>query len=157
MGKNIADINNFLQFKMRKEDLTEVPLRIAAKWLHEYDYLKDSKTSPGFPLRRLAKARLIIGAEQRNNYYWYITRQENYRELMSIYEVRKILGIQTLNSLYMKLKKNAIPHVRLNGKRVVFYREEILNWLVQNNFEESLDLNGVHETVEALSLLKSEV
>jgi len=154
MAKNIAEINNFLQYKLRKENFQRVPIKVAAEWLNDYGYLSDSKTSPGYPLRRLIKSNLIMGAVQENNFYWYIEKVENYREILGAKELQEMLGLKTINSVYKKIREQNIPFIRLNNKRVVFYKDEVLNWLLKNNHKLSFIRNAYNQPREELYKIK---
>ena len=131
MSKNIADINNFLQRKLRERHLEEVSVKEAARWLHENGYLKDSVTSPGFPLRRLIQADKIVGAFRKNNYYWYVRRVENYRELISPRQLQQLLGLKSIQSIYKRVRVQGLPHMRLKNGQLVFYRDEVVRWLAK--------------------------
>ena len=50
MSGSVANINNFIQLQLRVNKQKEVDLITAADWLDKYNYLKDSQSSPGFPL-----------------------------------------------------------------------------------------------------------
>lgn len=157
MSRNIADINNFLQRKLRVEKVKKVSVKVAARWLEEANYLRDSLSSPGFPLRRLIKANLILGACKEDNYYWYIQQVKDYRELISIHELRELLGFKYINSVYKKIKIRAIPYFRLNNQRLVFYKDEIVSWLIKNNYHveiEKLSNDKLQQTKEEIHQIK---
>lgn len=139
MSENVANINNFIQLQLRVKKQKEVALKSAAEWLDQYDYLKDSQSSPGFPLRRLANTKKIIGAYKKNNYYWFIKQLENYRELISPNNLKQLFGYKNINSFYRKIKKKDIPHFRLENKQILFYKDEIIPWLISNQYYDSVD------------------
>ena len=69
-------INSFLQRELRRQRMEEVTAVEAARWLHKADILKDSKSRPGLPLRKLLRAKRISGQRQEPNKpfgRWYIT------------------------------------------------------------------------------------
>jgi hypothetical protein len=140
MSENVANINNFIQLQLRIRKKKAVLLKTAAEWLHQANYLKDSQSSPGFPLRRLASSNKIIGAFQKNNYYWFIKKIDNYRELISPNHLRKLLGYKNINSFYRKIKKKTIPHFRLENKQILFYKDEVIPWLISNQYYNSVDM-----------------
>lgn len=139
MSESVANINNFIQLQLRVNKQKEVDLITAADWLDKYNYLKDSQSSPGFPLRRLAHANKIIGAYKKNNYYWFIKLLDNYRELISPNSLRELLGYKNINSFYRKIKKKTIPHFRLENRQILFYKDEIIPWLISNQYYDSVD------------------
>lgn len=139
MAESIARINNFIQLQLRVKELHEVPLKRAAEWLDQSGYLKDSQSSLGFPLRRLVSAKKIIGTYRKNNYYLFIKQLDNYRELMGPMEFSQLLGYKNINSLYRKIKKKTIPHFRLENGQILFYKDEIIPWLIENQYYDSVD------------------
>lgn len=78
----IALINNYIQYRLQQENLKEVSLTIAAKWLSEANILHDLKSSPGYPLRRYAYRNNIFGAYQKNERYWFIRKIAGYKNLV---------------------------------------------------------------------------
>ena len=156
MAKSIAAINNFLQRRLRLEGVEEIPARTAASWLHDEAYLKDSKSSPGFPLRRLIRAKLIFGAFLRRNYFWYIRRVDDYRELLDSRQLCSVLELKNRKSLYKKIRSQSIPHVRVGENRLMFFRDEILAWLLKHNemvAYEALQANKFMETEHSVKVL----
>lgn len=139
MAETIAKINNFIQLQLRAKELSEVPLMRTARWLDQVGYLKDSRTSPGFPLRRLVSLSKIIGAYRKNNYFWFIKRSDNYRELIGPMEFSRLLGFKNINSFYRKIKKKTIPHFRLQNGQILFYKDEIIPWLISHQYYDSID------------------
>ena len=139
MAESIAKINNFIQLQLRVTEREEVSLIKAAQWLDQSGYLKDSQSSHGFPLRRLVSAKKIIGAYRKNNYYWFIRHVDNYRELMGSMEFSLLLGFKNINSFYRKIKKKTIPHFRLENGQIMFYKDEVIPWLISNQYYDSVD------------------
>jgi len=139
MAESIAKINNFIQLQLRAKEFSEVPLMRIARWLDKSGYLRDSRSSPGFPLRRLASVNKIIGAYRKNNYYWFIKRSDNYRELIGPMEFSQLLDYKNINSFYRKIKKKTIPHFRLQNGQILFYKDEIIPWLISNQYYDSID------------------
>lgn len=139
MAESIAKINNYIQLQLRTKKLDEVPLRTAATWLDRANYLKDSQSSPGFPLRRLIAVNKIPGAYKKGNYYWFIKQLENYRELVSPVELSMLLGYKNINSFYRKIKKKTVPHFRLKNGQILFYKDEVIPWLIANQYYDSVD------------------
>jgi hypothetical protein len=139
MAESIAKINNFIQLQLRAKELQEVALGRVAEWIDQSGYLNDSHSSPGYPLRRLASANKIIGAYRKNNYYWFIKQLNNYRELMGSMEFCQLLGYKNINSFYKKIKEKAIPHFRLENGQILFYKDEIIPWLISNQYYDSVD------------------
>ena len=74
---NVAEINSFIQDELRRRRLHEAPAVDVAGWLDEAGLLSDSGHRPGLPLRKLLRAGLIEGADQRPpqpNGRWFLTR-----------------------------------------------------------------------------------
>jgi hypothetical protein len=139
MSKSIANINNFIQHQLKAKKKKEVSLRTAANWLDQSGHLCDSHSSPGFPLRRLIASKNIVGAYKKNNYFWYIKQADDYRELIAPNELHKLLGYKNINSFYRKIKTKNIPHFRLENKQILFYKDEIIPWLISNQHYDSVD------------------
>jgi hypothetical protein len=134
VAKSLASINNFLQLQLKLKSINEITLLEAATLLHDSGYLKDSKSSPGFPLRRLILANKIKGSVKKNNYFWYLKRIENYRELISPVDLCNIIGFKNIKSLYRKIKRDSVPHLRLKNGQILFYKDEIFPWLINNKY-----------------------
>ena len=62
---SIERINEHLQSRLIAESRAEVNAVEAARWLDEQGLLADRKDRPAQPLRKLLRAGLIVGAEQR--------------------------------------------------------------------------------------------
>ena len=69
---NVAQINAFLQARLREKCQTEVATVEAAAWLHAAGLLADRPERRGEPLRRLLRAGLIAGQQQGSNGKWCI-------------------------------------------------------------------------------------
>lgn len=160
MAESISKINNFIQLQLKAKKLSEVSLKIAAEWLDQADHLIDSRSSPGFPLRRLVSANKIVGAFRKKNYYWFIRQLENYRELISPNDLCKLLGYKNINSFYRKIKIKTIPHFRLDNGQILFYKDEIIPWLIENQYYDSVDKierTKFHETKFFLKEVRSSI
>jgi hypothetical protein len=71
-----------VQARLRRDGLDEVAAVKAARWLDDAGLLTDSASRPGLPLRKLLRAGLIRGAEQRPRKAfgrWYITIDDEAR------------------------------------------------------------------------------
>lgn len=68
----IDRINEFLQNKLKQENIKEVTAVQAAKWLDRAGILKDSEHREGLPLRRLLRSGKILGQRQESNRWWFI-------------------------------------------------------------------------------------
>lgn len=74
---NIDKINAFLQRELIKRRQFEVTAVKAAGWLEEAGLLNDSPTKPGLPLRKLLRAKRILGQVQipnRKHGRWFIRK-----------------------------------------------------------------------------------
>ncbi len=129
----IGKINNYIQRRMQKELLYDISLTEAARWLDEAGILKDSATSPGYPLRRHVHKGNVMGAYQKNNYYWRIRRIEDYEEVLTVAELTRIFGLKSRTSLYRKIRRENIPFQRYRQKGIYFPVSEILRWAVEQN------------------------
>ncbi len=132
MSADICQINNFLQLKMNAEEKAEIPLSLAARWLHSENLLSDSKTSPGFPLRRHISKGNILGAYRKNNYFWYIRRIENYSEILSPKEVARLLELKNVTSVYRKIRSANIPFLKFRSGALFVRKNDFLDWAIRN-------------------------
>jgi hypothetical protein len=76
-SQQIEHINMYVQDRLRARGLAEVRAVEAARWLDEASVLSDSPPRPGLPLRKLLRAGVITGAEQRPDRphgRWFIVR-----------------------------------------------------------------------------------
>jgi hypothetical protein len=129
----IAPINNYIQRRLQKENLQEVTLVTAAKWLEEANILKDGVLSPGYPLRRHLYRGNIFGAYKKGNYYWYIKRIEDYQEILSTEELSEIFGLKSRTSLYRKIRKENIPFVQRRRKGIYFKQADVIKWALERD------------------------
>ncbi len=129
----IGSINNYIQRRLQIERLDEVPLSTAAKWLEEVGILKDSRTSPGYPLRRHIHRGNIFNVYRKNNYFWFIKRIDNYSDILSANELKKIFGLKNRTSVYRKMREQQIPFERLNQKGIYFKTLDVLHWAMEAN------------------------
>ena len=74
---DIDKINRFIQDWLRQSKSSQVSAIDAAKWLDRADLLKDSKSRPGLPLRKLLRDHLIVGQVQEVNDRWFIRRVDS--------------------------------------------------------------------------------
>jgi hypothetical protein len=68
-------INEYLQAELERRGLAEVAAVEAAQWLDAARILPNSKDRPGRELRRLLRAKKIVGARQELNTRWFIERR----------------------------------------------------------------------------------
>ena len=129
----IVSINNYIQLRLQAENLAEIPLVKAAKWLDEADILKDSSSSPGFPLRRHVKRGNVFGVYKKGMKSWYIKRIGDYEEVLSVQDVSKIFRLKSRTSLYRKIRNNNIPFTRLHRKGIYFRSSDLMRWAVEKN------------------------
>ena len=127
----IADINNYIQSRMQSENLSEVPLVIAAKWLDKEGILKDSKSSVGYSLRRHVYRGNVFGAYKKDNYYWYIKQISNFDQLLTIHQLLYIFDLKNRTSVYRKIKFEKIPYIREYRKGIYFKHSELLDWALE--------------------------
>lgn len=74
---NVAEISSFIQDELRRRRLHEAAAVDVADWLDKAGLLSDSQHRPGLRLRKLLRAGLIEGAEQRppqTHGRWILTR-----------------------------------------------------------------------------------
>ncbi len=134
MRSKIVTINNFIQLKLL-ENSNRIILKEAAKLLDELNILKDSVSSPGFPLRRLAQKNLIMGAYKEDG-KWFIKKVDDYREILSSTEVAKLLKLKNRNSIYGYIRRHKVPYHQLANGQIVFLRDEFFNWMVHQKEKE---------------------
>jgi hypothetical protein len=136
----IARINNYIQHRLKIEDLNEVSLTQAAKWLAEYDILRNSKTTPGYSLRRHILKGNILGAYRKNNYFWFIKQIENFDALLSTDQLSKIFNLKCRTSLYRKIQYHEIPYHRMGKKGIYFKYSDLVKWALERNREDIFEL-----------------
>ncbi|NOX38773.1 MAG: hypothetical protein GXO78_14680 [Calditrichaeota bacterium] len=132
----------------------------AARWLHDAGLLRDSQSSPGLPLRRMAIANKIFGAYKKQNRYWFIKRMPAYREMMSVEDVYPYLDLHHKKSVYTHIRRKKIPHIRLNDQFILFYKDEFFSWLILNNRQEKIDRQNREKfltTRKHLEAIKQEI
>ena len=133
----IARINNYIQWRLQQENLDVIPLKEVATWLSEESILKDSESSPGFPLRRHVYRGNIVGACKKNKNEWVITRLENYKEILDPNDLRAIFGLKSRTSLYRKIKIEKIPFIRKRNKGIFFEVSDLLKWALERGDSKS--------------------
>ncbi|MEJ2051470.1 MAG: helix-turn-helix domain-containing protein [Calditrichota bacterium] len=136
----IARINNYIQHRLKIEDLNEVSLTEAAKWLAEYDILSISKTTPGYSLRRHILKGYLLGAYRKNNYFWFIKQIANFDVLLSTDQLSKIFNLKCRTSLYRKIQYHEIPYHRMGKKGIYFKYSDLVKWALERNREDIFEL-----------------
>ncbi len=136
----IAVINNHIQHRLKGENLAEVSLTQAAKWLDEYGILSDSKITPGYSLRRHILKGNILGAYRKNNYFWFIRKIENFEALISARQLSKIFNLKSRTSLYRKIRYHEIPYQRKGKKGIYFRYSDLVKWALERNREDIFEL-----------------
>jgi hypothetical protein len=136
----IANINNHIQHRLKIEELSEVSLTQAVKWLTEYGILSESKVTSGYSLRRHILKGNILGAYRKNNYFWFIKRIENFDALISARQLSKIFNLKSRTSLYRKIKYHEIPYQRRGKKGIYFKYSDLVKWALERNREDIFEL-----------------
>ncbi len=136
MRTKIITINNFIQLKLLEQQ-KRILLKEAAFILDQHGILKDSETSPGFPLRRLAQKNLIAGAIKENG-KWYIHKVPQYKEMLSSGEVVKHLKLKNHNSIYGYINRHNVPYYHLANGQLAFIKDDFFNWLLHKKEKEDL-------------------
>ncbi len=134
MRSKIVIINNFIQLKLLEKS-NKVLLKEAARVLDQMAILRDSPSSPGFPLRRLAQKQLIVGAFKEDG-KWYVRKINDYREILDSTEAAKILKLKNKNSIYGYIRRHNVPYQQLANGQIIFSREEFFNWMLHKKEEE---------------------
>jgi len=124
-------INNYIQARLQRENLEEVAITVAAKWLSKENILKDSRSSPGFPLRRNIKQGNIFGAYKKRDYFWYIRRINGYENIISVRELKQLFDLKSRTSIYQKIELSNIPRRKTNSGRIYFTISELMKWSIQ--------------------------
>jgi predicted DNA-binding transcriptional regulator AlpA len=124
-------INNYIQKRLQRENLEEVSVNDAAKWLSDENILKNSKSSPGFPLRRNIKNGNVFGAYQKRSYFWYIRRIKNYENIISVREFKQLFQLKSRTSIYRKIDINRIPRKKTESGRIYFSVSELVKWSIE--------------------------
>lgn len=123
MVASIAEINNFIQSKLKELNKEQISAVKMAGYLDEAELLSDSSSRPGLPLRRLLRAGKIIGAEQLPNKRWLIKHCSG-EELYSVSEAAAELRV-TPQAVHAMVQENRIKHERL-GKSIVIPKLEVV-------------------------------
>lgn len=131
MSVYIGKINNYIQKKLKMENLTEVALPVAAQWLNDAHLLHDTSSTPGSTLRRHVYRGNIFGAFKKKNYFWYIRRIANYDEILNVSDLIEIFGLDCRTSLYRKIRYHNIPYVRRQRKGIYFRASDFLEWALE--------------------------
>jgi hypothetical protein len=142
-------INNYIQTRLQRENLEEVAVTEAAQWLSKENILKDSKSSPGFPLRRNIKHGNIFGAYKKHGYYWYIQRINGYENVISVREFKQLFDLKSRTSIYQKIELSNIPRRKTNSGRIYFTISELMKWSIKKkNYGIIKKLSKISSTVE---------
>lgn len=136
----IARINNYIQRRLQQENLKVVPLKKVAVWLAEDRILRDTKSSPGYPLRRHASLGNIFGASKINRKLWVVKRLSHYEEILDPFDLSKLFKLKSRTSLYRKIKKEGIPFVRNRRKGIYFQISDLLSWALERKDSEIYQL-----------------
>ena len=128
MSGLISTINNFIQKKLKETKLEEISVVEAARWLDDAKILADSKSSPGFSLRRHIHRGNIFGAFKKNNYFWYISKLADYQEIMSSSDLSKLLGLKSRTSIYRKIQAEHIPYKKNQNESIFFVKTDLMKW-----------------------------
>lgn len=131
----IARINNYIQRRLQEENLESVPLKSAATWLAREGILRDTKSSPGFPLRRHIHRGNILGAAKHKG--WRIYRLPYYEEILDPDDLRDIFGLRSRTSIYRKIKEEQIPYIRNSRKGIYFRIMDLLKWAIEKRDNEN--------------------
>ncbi len=134
MRTKIITINNFIQLKLL-DGQDKILLKEAARVLDELGILRDSSSSPGFPLRRLAQKNLIAGAYKEKG-KWYIKRVADYKEILSSAEVARHLKLKNPNSIYGYIRRHDVPYQQLTNGQIIFLKDDFFNWLLHQKEKE---------------------
>ena len=142
-------INNYIQARLQRENLEEVAVTEAAQWLSKENILKDSNSSPGFPLRRNIKNGNIFGAYKKRNYFWYIQRINGYENIICVRELKQLFDLKSRTSIYQKIELNNIPRKKTNSGKVYFTISELMKWSIEKKNNEVLKkLRRISNTVK---------
>jgi excisionase family DNA binding protein len=114
---SLAYLNNFIQKHLVENNIDELSAVDLAKVLDENGLLKDSKSRPGLPLRRLLRSNRIIGNYQYPNKRWVI-RQSKSEVLFSPKEVAEKLKL-TVQNIYAMIENNKIKYKSIGDKKLI--------------------------------------
>lgn len=129
----IAPINNYIQRRLQRENLQEVSVVTAAKWLADAKVLKNWVLNPGYSLRRHLYRGNVFGAYKKGNYYWYIKRIVGYQEILSTEDLSVIFGLKSRTSLYRKMRKENIPFVQRRRRGIYFKQGDVVKWALERD------------------------
>jgi hypothetical protein len=149
----IAEINRFLQEKLRELGKAEIEAVPAAALLDQQGLLSDSQHRRGLPLRKLLRAGKIKGAYQYPNARWVI-RKTTGEDMYSVKEAARELGLSE-NAIYKRLEKGLIKYEVLGEKSMMIPASEIELEKQQRSGEDT-NFNN-EQLVYQLGLLKRSV
>jgi hypothetical protein len=121
---SFTEINRHLAEYLKKENLPEIDLITASRWLHKEGFLKDAKERPGLPLRKLLRSGKIDGAHQYPNRRWVI-RQTDKEPAYSVKEAAAELGLSE-HAIYKRIARGLLKPQNLGPKSFVIPKSEIL-------------------------------
>ncbi len=133
MSVYIGKINNYIQKKLKLENMNEVALPVAAEWLSKANLLRDDSSTLGNVLRRHVYRGNIFGAFKKKNYFWYIRRIPNYDDILNVSDLIEIFGLNCRTSLYRKIRYHNIPYIRRQRKGIYFQASDFLKWALEKN------------------------
>ena len=136
----IAVINNYIQGRLQQENLSEVSLLQAARWLDKGGILKDQWSSRGYPLRRHIYRENIFGAYKKHNKFWYIKKIDNYEQIIGVEELIRTFKLKSKKSIYKKIKIEQIPYSKNNKRGIYFKKNELLRWAFENKKNKFLEV-----------------
>lgn len=132
VSSKVITINNFIQSFLESNDLDSItPVRIAVE-LEKVGILKDSRSRPGLPLRRLIRDGKINGAWQDESKRWHIDRVAEHVEKYSIQQVARLCGYKSEQPIYNKIKSNKIPYEFDEQSNIYFRKDIIEEWINSN-------------------------
>lgn len=134
-----SKLNNYIQHRMQRENLNEVPLTTTARWLGEAGILKESQSNFGLKLRRRVYRGSIIGAYKKNGRYWHIKKIPDYRELLSPSDLEEVFELKNRTSIYRKIKSEDIPFVRPGERGMYFRASDLMKWAVERDIHAVLE------------------
>ena len=149
----IAEINRFLQEKLRELGKAEIEAVPAAALLDQQGLLRDSQHRPGLPLRKLLRDGKINGSYQYPNARWVI-RKTTGEDVYSVKEAAQALGLSE-NAVYKRLEKGLIRYEVLGEKSMLIPASEIEREKQQRSAEDT-DFND-EQMIYQLGLIKHSV
>jgi hypothetical protein len=121
---SISEINRYFYQKLRDENIDEIDLITAARWLDEQGLLKDALQRPGLPLRKMLRSGKINGAFQYPNRRWVI-RKSAKEPGYSVKEAAAELGLSE-HAIYKRIERGLLIPEKFGPKSFVISREELL-------------------------------